>query len=70
MEEIRRFCPKAEKISIQLEDKYYQNGKKAQIRKIYDNFLFLVKILEKIIIHFLDFSVFPFYVMVIFNLYW
>ncbi len=48
------------KISVQLEDEYYQNGENAQIWKIYDNFRLLVMILTKIIIIFFDFSVFQF----------
>ncbi len=27
-----------ERISIQLDDEYYENGENAKIRKIYDNF--------------------------------
>ncbi len=46
------------KISVQLEDEYYQNGKTTQIQKIYNNFHFLEQILAKIIINFSDFSVF------------
>ncbi len=53
---------------VQLKDEYYQNGENAQIQKIFDNFRFLIQILGKIIINFSDFSVFPIYVIVIFNL--
>ncbi len=28
----------AGKISVQLDDEYYKNGKKAKVRKIYDNY--------------------------------
>ncbi len=55
-------------MNVQFEDKYYQNGKNAQIRKIYNNFRFLVWILAKIIINFSDFSIFPVYIIVIFNI--
>ncbi len=44
-------------ISVQLEDEYYQNGK-TQIWKMYDNFGLLVQIWAKIIVRFLNFSVF------------
>ncbi len=52
--------------NVQLEDDY-QNGEN-EIKKMYDNFCFLVQILTKMIINFSDFSIFPIYVKVIFNL--
>ncbi len=61
IQKVRLFQP----LYIQLEDKYYQNGKNVQIQKIYANFCFLVQILAKIIINFSDFSVFPIYVIVL-----
>ncbi len=48
------------KINVQLEDQYYQNGENAQIRKIYNNFCFLVHILAKIIRNFTAFSIIQF----------
>ncbi len=59
---IGQFRAYAAKISIQLENEYYQNRKTAQIWKIYDNFLFLAQILGEIILNFLKFTVFPIYV--------
>ncbi len=59
IEKIRRFRSSLGKISIRLEDEYYENGEKAQIRKIYDNFRFSVYILVKIIINFSDLNGFP-----------
>ncbi len=56
------------KISIQLENKYYESGKMVNLQKIYCNFCFLVLILVKIRINFLDFNIFLIYVIVIFNL--
>ncbi len=62
------FGRKAEIISVQLEDKYYENGKTIKSREIYDNFRFSVQILVKIIINFSDFSVFPIFVIFIIKL--
>ncbi len=49
----------------QLEDKYYENGQNARIRKIYENFRSLFQTLVKITINFLYFSVFPIFVIFI-----
>ncbi len=59
IEKICRFWPYPGKISVHLEDEYYQNGKN-EIQKIY-NFCFLDHILTKIIINFSDFSIFLIY---------
>ncbi len=56
------------KISVRLEDKYYDIRKNAQIWIIYDNFRSSVQILVKYIIHFLDFSVFSIFVIFIIKL--
>ncbi len=63
IEKTRRFWFKAGKISVQLEDKYYNNEENVQIWEISDNFQSSVQIVAKIIINFRDFSVFPIFVI-------